>query len=199
MDDSAFLEITVGPMFSGKTNKLIETYNQLESSNICFVVNHTFDKFKSDKYIYSHSNNKIECNMYSSLSEIMQSEQNDKFQKCQYLFINEAQFFPDLIQCVKTFLLKKKKIFLYGLDADFNGEKFGCMLDLIPIADNILKLNGKCSNCPFNRKSIFSSRKIDSNELILVGNEDKYIPHCRHCFNKFKISTIFNGEEINIL
>lgn len=199
MENCAFLDITIGPMFSGKTNKLIATYNEMSVNNICYVINHTFDQFKSEKYLCSHSNNKIECNLFSTLDEIEQSDQKNNIQKSQYIFINEAQFFPDLIKWVNLFLSYKKKVYLYGLDADFNGQKFGSMLDLIPIADNVTKLNGECFKCPNKRKSIFSSRIIDSDEVILVGDEQQYVPHCRDCFLAFKLSKGKNKHQINIL
>ena len=40
------------------------------------------------------------------------------------IFINEAQFYPDLVDFVKHFM-KTKNIYVYGLDGDFKQEKIG--------------------------------------------------------------------------
>ena len=42
--------------------------------------------------------------------------------------------------------------------------------------------------------SIFSLRIIDSDEVILVGEEQKYVPHCRDSFLRVN----YRKEKINI-
>ena len=65
-----------------------------------------------------------------------------------YIFINEAQFFTNLKNWVITIVERyNKNVILCGLDSDFKREKFGEILDLIPHAHKITKLNGTCTQC----------------------------------------------------
>ena len=42
---NAYLEIIIGPMFSGKTSKLLQLYKQYSFCNVpVLVINHSFDK-----------------------------------------------------------------------------------------------------------------------------------------------------------
>ena len=62
VNNSAYLEINVGPMFSGKTSKLIEIYKKYSYRNIKVLpVNHISDNRYSDTMLSSHDKNMIPC------------------------------------------------------------------------------------------------------------------------------------------
>ena len=64
------------------------------------------------------------------------------------ILINEGQFFPDLYESVKWLVNEKKKyVTICGLDGDFKRAKFGTLLDLIPLCDNVTKLTSLCVSC----------------------------------------------------
>jgi len=100
---------------------------------------------------------------------------NDAILKSESIFINEAQFFPDLYEFVVKYL--HKNIYLYGLDGDFQQKKMGQILDLIPYCDNVVKLKSKCT-C--GNDAIFTFR--DSAETVQYLPNATYIPMCRACF-----------------
>ena len=56
-------------------------------------------------------------------------------------------------------MLKYNKIiYVSGLDSDFKLNKFGRMLDLIPICDKVTKLNAFCAICKDGTAGIFTKR-----------------------------------------
>ena len=61
----------------------------------------------------------------------------------------------------------RKKIFLYGLDGDYKQEKFGEILDLIPLCDHVEKLKSPCLYC--GGIAIFTHRVTRETEQIKVG------------------------------
>jgi thymidine kinase len=99
------------------------------------------------------------------------------------ILINEGQFFPDLYEVVIDMLKYKKKIYVCGLDGDFERKKFGQILDLIPLCDKVRKLTSLCSLCKDGTAGIFSMRLTDEKEQTIVGS-DNYIPVCRKCYEK---------------
>jgi thymidine kinase len=99
------------------------------------------------------------------------------------ILINEGQFFPDLYEVVVDMLNNKKKVYVCGLDGDFERKKFGAMLDLIPLCDKVNKLTSLCSLCRDGTRGIFSMRLTDEKEQTVVGS-DNYIPVCRNCYSK---------------
>ena len=74
-----------------------------------------------------------------------------------------------------------KKIYVGGLDGDFERKKFGQILDLIPLSDKVTKLTSLCSICKDGTPGIFSKRITTETEQTVVGS-DNYIPVCRTCY-----------------
>jgi len=178
VNNSAYLEINVGPMFSGKTSKLIEIYKKYSYCNIKVLpVNHISDNRYSDTMLSSHDKKMIPCVKTSLLFDIDEAVLNS----CQVILINEGQFFPDLYDFVNKMLQNKKKIYIFGLDGDFERKRFGTILDLIPLCDHVYKLHSLCGLCKTGKTGIFSKRVTNEKSQVLIGS-DNYIPCCRECY-----------------
>lgn len=176
---TSYLEVIVGPMFSGKTTFLIEIYYYYKKNNInVLTINSNLDNRFNSNNLKSHNGIEIPCIKVEKLFDIS----NDILNNNDVILINEAQFFTDLLDFVKNLLKMNKIVYVSGLDGDFKRNKFGQILDLIPLSDSIKKLNSTCKICK-NNKAIFTHREVKDNQQILVGAEDMYIPICRNCYN----------------
>jgi thymidine kinase len=139
----AYLYIIIGPMFSGKTSRLVEIYKQCIFCNIhVLVINHSLDKRYDDVLLSTHDQIKIPCIQTDQLTTIL-----NKIMDYDVILINEGQFFNDLYTCVQKMLKKQKRIYICGLDGDFERKKFGQILDLIPLCDKVTKMTSLCSKC----------------------------------------------------
>jgi len=118
----------------------------------------------------------IPCIKTDNLTKILTN-----IQDAQVIIINEGQFFADLYEVVVSLLSLGKKIYVGGLDGDFERKKFGQILDLIPLSDKVTKLTSLCSMCKDGTPGIFSKRITRETEQTVVGS-DNYIPVCRKCF-----------------
>jgi thymidine kinase len=176
-----YLEIIIGPMYASKTSKLIEIYKKNVYCSIpTIVINHESDTRYSDTMLSTHDKVMIPCIKTNNLFDIWK---NNKMDDYSVILINEAQFFEDLVQFVNQMLDKNKKIYIFGLDGDFERKKFGYILDLIPICDKVYKLNSLCAICKDGTLGIFSKRISNEKQQVLVGS-DNYIPVCRDCYSK---------------
>jgi thymidine kinase len=108
---------------------------------------------------------------------------NNLLRSAEVILINEGQFFSDLYEVVVDMLNHNKKIYICGLDGDFERKKFGSILDLIPLCDKVNKLNSLCSLCKDGTFAIFSMRLTEEKEQTIVGSNN-YIPVCRKCYSK---------------
>jgi thymidine kinase len=185
---NAYLEIILGSMFSGKTSRLVEIYKQCKFCNIpVIVINHSCDNRYDDELMSTHDKIKIPCIKTNSLFEIWHKyyldNNNNEINKAEVILINEGQFFTDLYEVVDDMLQKGKKIYVCGLDGDFKRNKFGQILDLIPLCDKVTKLTSLCSICKNGTPGIFSKRISTEKEQTIVGS-DNYIPVCRMCYEK---------------
>lgn len=200
------LNIVLGPMCAGKTSNMLETYNNFNGRKViidyeigtnikCYegvVITH--DGIKAPCYKAKYLKHTID--IYNQVGnfqisheyfyEYKRTDAPEMYKICdtinlsQAIFINEAQFFPDLFEFVMAHL--DKHIYLYGLDGDFQQNKMGQLLDLIPHCDSVIKLKAKCI-CGIH--AIFTFRDSPEKEQYLPNA--KYIPLCRACYlNKNK-------------
>lgn len=168
------LDIIIGPMFSGKTSRLVREYRKSKSENK-IIINHSIDKRYSDKEcISTHDNIKLPAISINNINEILNSEliQYDEF------YIDEAQFFKGLYETILELMKLNKKIILFGLDGDFEKKPFysGDIIKLIPHCNKVEKLNSKCYIC--NNDAPYTKRLIDYDGQICVGTKLEYQPVC---------------------
>lgn len=183
------LELFLGPMFAGKTTRLIERYNEKceeVGKEKCLAINYALDKrYSLESEIVSHDQLKIECYSILDLAEFVKTtETQAKILEAEYIFINEAQFFKDLLQL--TLFLKnvlKKNLVLCGLDLDFKRNKFGELVDLTDHATSVHYLTGRCNTRNCLNPSLYSHRKTNSVEQVLIGTSE-YEPLCGECYDK---------------
>jgi thymidine kinase len=186
-------------MYSGKTSRLVEVYKQCKFCNISVaVINHVIDNRYDDELLSTHDKVKIPCIKTKNLKNVWLSEKinlenniveniphiQDKFQiaRSDVILINEGQFFEDLYDVVLDMLECGKKVYVCGLDGDFERKKFGQILDLIPLCDKVDKLTSLCTLCKDGTRGIFSMRLTQETEQTVVVS-DNYIPVCRKCYN----------------
>jgi thymidine kinase len=196
--NSAYLEIILGGMYAGKTSRLVEIYKQCKFCNISVaVINHSIDNRYDDNMLSTHDQIKIPCIKTEKLFNVWQENTeldthidlvariDEKFviNVSDVILINEGQFFPDLEEFVKTLLNNGKKVYVCGLDGDFERKRFGQILDLIPLCDKVTKLTSLCSLCKNGTPGIFSKRISEETEQTVVGSTN-YIPVCRNCYKK---------------
>ena len=202
-----YLELIIGPMFSSKTSSLLEIYKQCKFCNIpVSIINHSIDKRYHDTMISSHDKIMAPCIQANKLNDVWSnhhfldccaegvckeglcenkrdSNAHECLRNADVILINEGQFFPDLYEVVVDMLENNKKVYICGLDGDFERKKFGAILDLIPLCDKVNKLTSLCSLCRDGTRGIFSMRLTNETEQTLVGS-DNYIPVCRSCYSK---------------
>jgi thymidine kinase len=181
---NGYLELIIGPMFSGKTSKLIQIYNlqKIYNFNLCniAVINYVKDTRYSNTTLTNHDKLEIPCLFCENLSEILDS---DEIKNSKLVLINEGQFFKDLYDVTIELVEKRQKhVYIAGLDGDFKRNPFGDMMRLIPICDKIDKLHAWCANCTTKERAIFSHRINSSEDQVQIGGSDSYVPLCRGCY-----------------
>ncbi len=183
--DAGYLELILGPMWSGKTTKLVRLYKQYNLCNLkILAINYEHDKRYSQTKISTHDKNEIPCiqaGKLSEISDILNNELSEEFENSKVILINEGQFFKDIVSWVKKAVdIHKKKIYICGLDGDFKRMEFNNWLgELVPFSDKITKLTSICGMCK-NKPAIFSHRTSKEQEQEVIGLD--YIPLCRNCY-----------------
>jgi len=177
---SGKLELIIGPMFSGKSTELIRRIRLLQKiDKKVLVTKPQIDiRYNQDK-ITSHNYESVDCKVLLRLDEIC----DEDILNYDTVIVDEGQFFPDLVNTITRWVNNfSVNIIVGGLDGDFQRKPIGQILDLIPMADKCVKLNSLCNICKDGTEAPFSFRLVKSNDIVLVGGSESYIPVCRKHF-----------------
>ena len=183
------LEIIMGTMFSGKTSYLLNKIALFVELNLkVLYLNIDFDD-RSELEFSTHNPifNSIDFKKKDKINENLTMTKvrdfsNIIFESYDIIMIDEAHFFDDIIKFTKKLIDNKKHVIIATLIADYKGNKFGKVLDLIPICDEIVRLESYCIECSKQKKinkAIYSKRITKNKESIDIGGSDKYIAVCR--------------------
>jgi len=173
-----WIEVVVGPMFSGKSEELIRRLRRAEfARQRVQIFKPAIDERYSVDEIVSHSGLGIQSESVNKASEVMAKVQP----RTEVVGIDEAQFLGDEIVDVCTQLANSgKRVIVAGLDTDYLGRPFEPMPRLLAMAEEITKLLAICVRC--GNPAVHTQRLVESDELIVVGASGTYEARCRRCF-----------------
>ena len=170
------LTVITGPMFSGKTSRLLDLGRAHTIANLRVgYFKPKRDSRYSDSDIVTHNNEKISCTIVDNPVEIL-----NRIDDYDVFCIDEAQFFNkhELETTVTNLLYVNESIIIVsGLSQDFDGKPFGAMPYLLAIADDIIHLKAVCAKTKRIGVATRTFRKDTSNDnQILIGGKEMYEP-----------------------
>ena len=174
-----WIEVVVGPMFSGKSEELIRRLRRAEIARQHLqIFKPVVDQRSSTGGIVSHSGLELGSDLVKDAEEILLKVEP----RTEVVGIDEAQFLGDgLVEvCIKLADLGKRVI-VAGLDTDFMGRPFNPIPRLLAVAEEITKLLAICVRC--GNPAVHTQRLVASDELIVVGASGMYEARCRRCFD----------------
>ena len=165
-------------MFSGKTEELIRRLNRARIAKLnCQIFKPALDTRYHQENIVSHSALSISSTPVQFASQI-----SDLAGNCDVVGIDEAQFFdPDIVEVCNQLANQGKRVIIAGLDMDFAGQPFGCMPQLMSVAEYVTKVHAICVVC--GEIAHYSYRLVPSQDRVVLGETDSYEARCRRCFH----------------
>jgi thymidine kinase len=181
--NSGWVEVIVGPMFSGKSDELIRRLHLASIGKkrvICFKP--AIDNRFSDNKVVSRTGAEVESisvpsgSVWSNDSVLF----NIKWEDYDVVGFDEIQFFDNSVVLLIEYLAGKgKRVIASGLDTDFNDVPFEVSSTLMAKSDFVDKLSAVCFLCGESASKTY--RLSYSKERIVVG-DNIYEARCRRCF-----------------
>lgn len=178
-----WIEVIVGPMFSGKSEELIRRINRARiAKQKVQVFKHCIDDRYGIDHVVSHNGIKIDAIRVRDSKDVEKYVEEDTF----VVAIDEIQFFDQGVVDVCNRLADKgKRVIVAGLDQDFRGEPFGPTPELMSAAEFVDKIQAICMKCgnPATRtQRLINGKPASYNDpIILVGAKESYEARCRKC------------------
>jgi thymidine kinase len=170
-----WIEVIVGPMFSGKSEELIRRLRRAEiARKKVQIFKPAIDVRYSTNGIVSHSGLEIASDPLKDADEII----NKVNLLTEVVGIDEGQFLgANLAQRLAE---AGKRVIVSGLEMDYLGRPFEPMPQLLTVAEEITKLLAICMRC--GNPAVHTQRLVHSDELIVGGAKGMYEARCRRCF-----------------
>jgi thymidine kinase len=156
---------------------------KMGGKNIVSVTNSIDERYGKD--ICTHDGTNIKPNF--RVKKLLPLLNDDMIMKSDVVFIEEGQFFDDIVDFC-TIIVDKfgKSVVVSSLDGDYERKPFKSIANLIPIADTITKLKAICLECSKDNimsDALFSKRITNDIGQQLVGGSESYKAVCRKHFN----------------
>ncbi|XP_068176912.1 thymidine kinase, cytosolic [Antennarius striatus] len=170
------IQVIFGPMFSGKSTELMRRVRRFQIAQYnCLVIKYAKDTRYSEKGMATHDKSIMEAVPASRLGDL----QSLALQAC-VIGIDEGQFFPDTVEFCEEMANLGKTVIVAALDGTFQRKAFGNILNLVPLAESVVKLHAVCMQC--YKEAAYTKRIGTEKEVEVIGGADKYQAVCRKCF-----------------
>ena len=172
-----------GPMFAGKSSALIEkarAYEAKHGNKYMIMLKYSKDtRYNSNNYVISHNKESYPAKPVDSLSEIS-DEELIKYKK---IFIDEGQFFNDIITFINRCTCLNVHVVIAGLNLNHKRNVFGQMGSVIDISDKSIMLTSTCVDC--GNTAHYTRMNSQSEDIlnadIAIGGQELYSPVCNDC------------------
>ncbi|MCK5208992.1 MAG: thymidine kinase [Cyclobacteriaceae bacterium] len=177
-NETGWIEVVCGSMFSGKTEELIRRLNRAKIANLNVeIFKPATDIRYHESNVVSHDKKEIRSTPVQFANDILLLAAD-----CDLVGIDEAQFFDHEIVDVSIKLANNgKRVIVAGLDMDFLARPFQPMNDLMAVAEFVTKTHAICMNC--GSIASYTYRLDDSDQQVVLGEKDMYEARCRRCYN----------------
>ncbi|MFG0273618.1 MAG: thymidine kinase [Phycisphaerales bacterium] len=168
------LEVVCGPMFAGKTTRLLERLAAAQQAGRAVIAaKPRIDTRYHPTDIVTHAGRSISAHTIDHPREL-----DALARDAAVLGLDEAHFFEEGLRDAANALVSRGvTVILAGLDRTSLNQPFGEMGALLIEADEVTKLTAPCAVC--GRPAVHTVRLFDSTESIVVGGEGMFENRCR--------------------
>ncbi|XP_057571655.1 thymidine kinase, cytosolic isoform X1 [Hippopotamus amphibius kiboko] len=202
------IQVILGPMFSGKSTELMRRVRRFQIAQYkCLVIKYAKDTRYSSNFS-THDRNTMEALPACLLRDVAQEALG-----VAVIGIDEGQFFPDIVEFSESMANEGKTVIVAALDGTFQRKAFGSILNLVPLAESVVKLTAVCMEC--FREAAYTKRLgvekevapscllhgvgvgvggcrtptqsrcvVSRGQVEVIGGADKYHSVCRLCYFK---------------
>ena len=183
------LIVITGPMFAGKTTRLIEELKREALNRKVILFKSQMDNRKSAADVVTHDGISMPAVVLPNGEECTKVLRQAA-REYEVIGIDEGQFwkasprFPETLEEIVS--KNSRTVYVALLNKRADGKPFDISMKLLPLADKVYSLEAKCSKCA--GAATLTQRLVDGKEAFgeefVVGGSERYEARCREHFVK---------------
>ena len=181
-------EVFTGPMFGGKTTRLLSALERYQYQNKNVILfKPKLDTRYSKNSVVTHSGIKWKNSKSKSFNRVIRIDSSEELFR--YFQAFNSEYDIDVVAVDEVFMIENsakvlidiykmgKTILVSSLQLSSSGEPYEEMLKILPWATNVQTCPAVCSHCG---EDAFFTRKIGGGDerIIEVGGSELYQPRC---------------------
>jgi thymidine kinase len=193
---TGFLKAIIGPMFAGKTTRLLEEIDKdlIRGHNVVLIGYAEDTRYDKAQHMSTHCGRSVHCLPLTRLKDLPGT----------YLFgeepvyaiaINELQFFPDAVEEIGAWRARGLNVYFSALNLTTELKPWSVVQSLLCYATDIIKLHSICSLCPGRgeypklRAAVQDSDMtactdpLDESSVKVIGGSEMYMVCCAACIH----------------
>lgn len=167
------LTVVTGPMFCGKTSHIIGVARDRTDA---IVFKPKMDIRYSINEVVTHTGSRIEAVGVRLPDDLAPSENYKLICFDEIQFFGQPYYGGDIVRAIKVLLKAGREVLVCGLDTDWRGDAFPVTATLAGMADEVVKLQAKCSSCGSPASKTY--KKTRQGDVVELGNDDIYEARC---------------------
>jgi thymidine kinase len=177
------LTVVCGPMFSGKTESLLDVGEQAVSADVRHVlVKPRGDTRSGAARVVSHTGRSARAAEADDSAGVREAAGDARV-----VLVDEAHFFAtDLVAVLVALREDARHVLVAGLDRDFRAEPFATVARLRGVADEVRVLAATCGRCgapaSLSQRFVHGRPAPLTDPLLVPGGSELYAPRCERCF-----------------
>lgn len=182
--DYGWVELIIGPMFSGKTSELMRrmTLASISRQEVIVFKPSIDDRFSSE-HIVSRITGRMECTPINKDKFVDRDGHSvvDLAEDKTVVGFDEAQFFgTGLVSLCDRLARSGKRVVVAGLDSDYRRKPFETVIQLVASAEYVDKMRAICVLC--GNPAHLNKRTLNNPSRLVIGDSEAYEARCRDCF-----------------
>lgn len=173
------LKLYVGPMFSGKSTKLleqVERYKYAKKNVICFKPAMD-NRYTKEGLIVTHRGITVPCILVNTGNDILNYLKGKDLPDA--IAIDEAFMIDNISDvCLELLYEKRINILVSTLDMSSSLTPFDEVLKLLGHATHVKKCKAVCTVCGEDASYTMRKEEYSNTELIHIGSDDIYEARC---------------------
>jgi thymidine kinase len=184
------IHLVTGPMFSGKTQKLVNAVRvaaEVGRKHCLVIAPVVDDRWKGEGLgtHYDKGDGSAQASEYVTYCHAANIRDVEVDGKIQQVMIDEGQFFPDLADECEKLAARGVVVLVAALNGNYKQKAFVSVSELIPHCNTVELLHSVCIKCRA-LPGIFTVRirglpPADDPMCPDIGGADKYQAVCRGC------------------